>query len=277
LKRILLIVAFAALAVTPGLAADMAVKASPAPTAVAAYNWAGWYVGGNVGYGWGTNTGGGYSSFVDPAGGTGIGGVGAFFATGGNVLPGVNPKGIIGGGQIGYDWQTSPVWVLGVVADLQGSGMKASGTGAAPPLSGFISITEAKTAKIDWFGTVRGKVGYAANNWLVYATGGLAYGKVKANTAFNDPSFAASSNPISFAGSSSSTKAGGTVGAGIQYGLSPNWTVGAEYLYVNLGSISVTETRVTGTGAGGTGATFTSNSKFGANIARVFINYKFGP
>jgi outer membrane immunogenic protein len=250
-------------------AADIAV---PLPEPVAAFNWTGWYVGGNFGFGYGTNTGNGYSSFVDPGAPTGLGGVAAFFAAGGNVLPGVNPQGVIGGGQIGYDWQVSPLWVLGIVADVQASGMKASGYGTAS-IGAFTSITESNSAQVDWFGTVRGKVGFAASNLLVYGTGGLAYGGVKANTTFNDPS--SGGGPSVFAGSSSLTNTGWAAGGGVEYALSRNWTIGTEYLYVDLGTISTTDTIVSGPKPWAN--TFTSTSKFSDNIVRVFIDYKFGP
>ncbi len=265
-----IIALFAFAAADVARAADMPAKAPPAPAPVSTYNWTGWYVGGNIGYGWGANTGNGYTSFIDPA----VILFGPdFFALGGNVLPGVDPHGITGGGQIGYDWQVSPLWVLGVVADLQASSMKASAIGAAS-IGAFTGITESNSAQVDWFGTVRGKVGYAANNFLVYGTGGLAYGEVKANTGFNDPSNGAGA--VNFAGSTSSTKAGWSLGGGVEYALSSSWRVGAEYLYVNLGTISTTETQSTRL-AIPTGDTFTSNSKFNENIARVFINYKFSP
>jgi outer membrane immunogenic protein len=217
------------------------------------------------------NTGSGYTSFND----VDIGGVAGFFANGGNVLPGVKPSGVIGGGQIGYDWQFAPLWVLGFVADIQASDMRDSATAAAPNIGNFTSITESNSARVDWFGTVRAKAGFVANNnWLIYGTGGLAYGHVHANTAFNDPSFDASLVPVTFTGATSDTKTGWTAGAGIEYALSPNWTVGAEYLYVDLGTISVTETQATG--AATLASTFTSGSKFRDNIARLIINYKFG-
>ena len=149
--------------------------------------------------------------------------------------------------------------------------MKDSDVGAAS-IGVFTGITESKSAKISWFGTVRGKVGYVIDTLLLYGTGGLAYGKVSASTSFNDPSFVPSA--IVFAGSHSSTKLGWTAGAGVDYALSGKWTVGAEYLYVNLGSISVTETQVSGPA---NASTFTSDSKFHAHVARLNFNYKFGP
>jgi outer membrane immunogenic protein len=225
--------------------------------------------GGNVGYGWGQNTGAGYTGFFDP----GVGGVAGFFAAGGNVLPRVSPRGVIGGGQIGYDWQVAPVWVVGLVTDLQASGMKAPGTGAAS-IGAFSGITESNSARIDWFGTARARAGFLANNsLLIYGTGGLAYGQVKDSTALGDPSFAGSTDPHTFSGSTSSTKTGWAAGAGIEYAFAPHWRLGAEYLHVDLGTISVTETQASGVAV--TGDTFTSKAKFNADIARLLINYKF--
>jgi outer membrane immunogenic protein len=220
---------------TSAQAADLADRPyTKSPPAVAAvYDWTGFYVGGNIGYGWGANTGNGYTSFTD----TDIGGVADFFAAGGNVLPGVSPTGVIGGGQIGYDWQVSPVWIVGLVADIQGSNMRASATGAAS-IDGFTGITESNSAKVDWFGTVRGRAGFVASNLLIYGTGGLAYGQVRANTALNDPSNGF--GPVSFAGSTTSTRTGWSAGAGVEYALTRNWRVGAEYLHVDLGTLSVT-------------------------------------
>lgn len=247
-------------------AADMAVKARPAPPVAAVYNWTGFYIGGNVGYGWGENTGAGYSSAVD----AGIGGLLPFLAAGGNVLPGLEPRGVIGGGQIGYNWQVAPAWVLGVVADIQASDIKASGTRVVS-IGGFADIAQSKSVRTEWFGTVRGKAGLAVNNVLLYGTGGLAYGEIKASTSFNDPSFGG--GPIVFAGSASAIRAGWTVGAGLEWGFAPNWTAGFEYLYMDLGSLTVTETRVSGPA---NASTFTSVSDFRDHIARVLVNYKFG-
>ena len=263
MKKVVLAAALLFGANTASHAADMAVKAPVA--ASLAYNWTGWYVGGNIGYGWGENTGAGYSSFTD----VGIGGLAGFMAAGGNVLPGLSPQGVVGGAQIGYNWQLSPGWVIGVVADLQAADISASGANGVS-IGAFTGIVESKSVKTDWFGTVRGKLGFAVNNVLVYGTGGFAYGGVKATTSFNDPSFGGGA--LVFAGSSSATNTGWAAGAGFEYALTRNWSIGAEYLFVDLGSLTVTETRVSGPA---NASTFTSVSKFRDNIARVLVNYRF--
>lgn len=107
----------AAAGTSQALAADLLVRSSPPPISgplVPPPTWNGFYVGGNIGFGWGASTGAGFTSFTDPD----LGGVGNFLASGGNVLPSVRPSGVLGGGQIGYDWQMTPNIVAGVVTDI---------------------------------------------------------------------------------------------------------------------------------------------------------------
>src|SRR5947209_10226705 len=144
-----------------------------------AYSWAGPYLGGNIGYAWGS-----------------IGNNGA------------RPSGFVGGVQGGYNWQSGPV-VFGLEADIQASG--ANDTFAAWKFSN------------PWFGTVRGRVGYALNNVLFYGTGGLAFGELRAE---------------GLGLSESHTSVGWTVGAGAEMGLAQNWTAKIEYLYVDLSDSS---------------------------------------
>jgi outer membrane immunogenic protein len=245
------------------MAADIPGKAPIIPPPpVLLYNWTGFYLGGNVGYGWGRNSDPDVS-FVD---GSGIG-LAAYFAAGGNVLPNVQPKGVIGGGQIGYNWMLAPSVVVGLVADFQGSGMKASETATVDPAGPSVLTNQSNDVKIDWFGTVRGKLGYAMNNWLLYATGGLAYGHIETSGAFNGPSVG-----LSYAGSNDTTRAGWTVGGGLDYGITRNWIIGAEYLYMDLGDTSYTMTSTNGVA---TATTLTVTNHVAAHIARVTLNYKF--
>ena len=118
--------------------------------------------------------------------------------------PGEQPSGINGGVQAGYNWQYG-TWVFGGETDLQLS--NADDTFAPWQFSN------------PWFGTVRGRIGYAADNILFYGTGGLAYGRTRAETFF---------------ASESHTTAGWTLGGGVEFGLNRNWSAKVEYLYVNL-------------------------------------------
>ena len=140
-----------------------------------AFSWAGPYLGGNLGYAWGT---------VD------------------NNW--AKPTGFVGGGQAGYNWQQGP-WVFGLEGDIQATG--ADDTFAPWKFSN------------PWFGTVRGRGGYAFNNILVYGTVGLAFGELRANT---------------FGLTESHTNVGWTAGIGAEVGLTQNWSAKVEYLYVDL-------------------------------------------
>jgi outer membrane immunogenic protein len=145
---------------------------------------------------------------------------------------GSSPGGITGGGQIGYNWHVHPNWVLGIEADIQGSA--ANDTFAAYKFSN------------SWFGSVRGRGGYAMNNVLIYLTGGLAYGGSR----------------VEFAGlSESQTHFGWTVGGGVEVGLTPNWSAKAEYLHVRLEDRSYVLTGI--------------NHGFSSNVFRLGVNYRF--
>jgi outer membrane immunogenic protein len=121
---------------------------------------------------------------------------------------GTSPSGVSGGIQGGYNWQFGTPWVLGIEADLQATG--ADDTFAAWKFSN------------PWYGTLRGRVGYAINpNFLVYGTGGLAFGQLKGSA----PGL-----------SESHTTAGWTAGVGAEFALNNNWSLKAEYMYVNLDS-----------------------------------------
>jgi outer membrane immunogenic protein len=241
MKHVLALVATTALLATPVLAAEMPVKAPPAPPAPPPCVWCGWYIGGNVGGSWGDAR----STFDAPA-------FPAFFTDS------TRPDGVIGGGQLGYNWQFGN-WVLGIETDIQGSSQRGSNTLAAvaTPL-GAVSLTE--TDKETWFGTTRGRVGFApsGSNWLIYGTGGVAYGDV--NSAFT------LTTPLGIAGvSDSTTRAGWTAGGGFEYMFLPHWSVKAEYLFMDLGSTNF-----------GLPFDITQHVRFEDNIARVGINYQFG-
>jgi outer membrane immunogenic protein len=256
MKRIFIGIAAIALLTTSAFAADLAPRPyTKAPIIVdPGYNWTGFYVGGNIGYSWGTSRD--TSTLVNAAGTV-------LFTT----TDRSNLNGVVGGGQAGYNWQTQN-WVLGLEADIQGTGEKGSRafTFTTPPIAGIaiipgVTIPFALSQKIDWFGTVRGRAGVLVSpKVLLYVTGGLAYGEVDSNEAIG-----------ALAGlTQSSTNVGWTVGAGIEGVVAGNWTAKLEYLYVDLG-------RVSGSFAV-PGFTITSNysSHVTDNVLRVGLNYKFG-
>ena len=249
-------------AAVPAAAADMPARPvyKAAPAMVSVYNWTGFYVGGNVGYSWGAaNTDTTLSEFTSLAG--------DFVHS-----DSLKPKGIIGGGQIGYNWQGHSNWAYGLEADWQASGEKASQSYSDPYtfIIGFATAVTNFDTKISWFGTVRGRVGYAWDRLLIYGTGGLAYGQVKLTGTLLD-SGAGIGGPFSGTSTFSGSKVnvGWTVGAGIEGALANNWTWKIEYLYLDLGSLDVS--------APGpfTPETVAFHARFTDHIVRGGINYKF--
>ena len=209
----------------PALAADLPTKAPPMVAPI--YNWNGWYGGVNVGYGGGNESD---RETVFSGAGFPIIGAGTLLYNGPNTFR-LSPQGVIGGVQAGYHWQTSANMVLGLEADIQGSGIKDSigcvlgcgtpvGTVPGPfPLQFFpvVFAADSYTHKIDWFGTVRGRIGYANGPTMVYLTGGLAYGDVERSAVVAGRStFLGAGTVNTFAGSygASTTKVGWTVGFG---------------------------------------------------------------
>jgi outer membrane immunogenic protein len=261
----------AVLGVASAFAADLPTRTyTKAPAYVdPGYDWTGFYVGGNVGYSWGRSRD---TSTLSSSAGTVL-----YTSTDGSNLDGV-----VGGVQAGYNWQMQN-WMWGLEGDIQGTGEKGSrtftcGIGVCtPPLPGFFAlvipgpaVTETLSQKIDWFGTVRGRLGILATpKLLFYATGGLAYGEVDSNVTIGTTA----GTPGAF--SASSTKAGYAVGAGVEGVLGGNWTAKLEYLYVDLGRVSGSFTTAIGASGGGTLLTNYS-SRVTDNVLRVGVNYKFG-
>jgi outer membrane immunogenic protein len=236
-------------------------KAPPPP---AWYDWTGFYIGANGGYSWGRAS----TTITAP-------GLPAFSGS-------QDVNGGLGGGQIGYNWQFNHNWVVGLEADFQGTGQ--SGNAGLPtvvttPAIAVLALPSTTTTgtisqKLPWFGTVRGRLGVEpANGWLLYGTGGLAYGEVDTSTSVTATTGFAGAPPIAVVTTGSSAhniQAGWTLGAGVEYAFLPRWSVKLEYLYVDLGSFTNT---LTGTGAY---PTLVSSTHFTDNIFRAGINYNFG-
>jgi outer membrane immunogenic protein len=263
MKRLALAVSIIAFSAAGASAADMAVKAPPMAAPVLVYNWSGIYIGLNAGYGWGGNTNQNIA-FTDP----GIIGFAPYFAGGGNVFPGLKPQGFIGGGQIGADRQWGK-FVAGVVADFQGTDIKASATATATPGGGFVPSTQTLTQRLDFLGTARVRGGFAANNWLFYGTGGLAYGQVNSSLTFN----ALPASPVFLTNSNTENRVGWAAGAGVNYGFT-NWVVGLEWLHYDLGRSTVTAFTVA-PGVIVPGGSLTGTQRVAGDIVRGTVSYKF--
>ena len=270
-------------------AADMAVKAPQPPPP--AFSWTGWYVGLNAGYDWGRSS---VSSTAVPTGGL-VPGIATGLALFGTYNLDPRRNGFIGGGQVGYNWQFNN-WVAGVEADIQGlaNNGKANQPFAGPvpgfPNEQYVGIRSAQ-AEVSWLGTLRGRLGGLINpSSLIYVTGGLAYGGVHAGGAINaqeNASFVGT--PFDFLPSvgeaiNSQTRAGWTLGGGWEWMFAPHWSLKAEYLYYDLGTVSTdyaVSTLCTPVACAfptmpiyGSAAVHTS-TRLDGNIARVGVNYHF--
>lgn len=265
MKKLLIALGSVAAISAPALAADLPARAyTKAPVVVAPVaTWTGCYIGVNAGYSWGD---GSSSLSLQPS-------LAAWTAINPNYANfdgryASSPSGALGGGQVGCNYQ-SGIFVFGLEADIDYLGASNTTTRVGPTA---VPTLGSVTQKLDWLGSVRGRVGIApGSNWLLYATGGLAYG----NTSFSHQFVRTDLNPnVGFAGAlSNSIRTGWIIGAGAEYMLTSNWTVKGEYLYYDLGS-----TRVVGApfnqAANGFGADGLYSTK--GSIARVGLNYKFG-
>ena len=203
-------------------AADLPAAPAPyykAPVYAPAYNWSGFYLGINGGGGWGRST---WST------------TGSFDTSGGLV-----------GGTIGYNYQMNQV-VLGVEGDIDWANINGTTSTGCPSATG----TGCQTSD-NWLSTVRGRLGYAADRFMPYITGGAAFGDIKAS----GPGLTGTDT----------TNAGWTLGGGIEFAIAGHWTAKAEYLYVNLGSVS----------CGAACGAAVQNVNWHANIGRVGLNYRF--
>jgi outer membrane immunogenic protein len=280
MKKLAIVIAVAVMISAPAFAADMAVKAPP-PAPAPVYNWTGWYVGGNAGAGW-ANRGVSYSPndlVARDSIGQGLAPPpsASFYTSGGLV-----------GLQLGYDYQISPVWVIGLETDFDWSGMKGSGSSLGVHAT-TVPFSLPVNENIDWFGTVRGRVGYLPTpNVLAYVTGGFAYGRVDHSGSWVNNSAgsfilnAGGSTSVScgpgtcWAGSSNTVATGWTLGGGLEYALWQQWTVRAEYLFVSLDSNTMTETALKTIPGFPTPSSF--NASFGRtsfNVVRFGLNYQF--
>jgi outer membrane immunogenic protein len=260
-------------------AATMPVKALP-PALLA---WTGWYVGVNAGY---IDSVGRTNTDALSVASTDLGNSYDLVTSATNQFNNRYGNGI-GGAQAGYNYQFSPSFVAGVEADIQGSALRRDFVATNSVLTRFggswITTTRVSNS-LDWFGTVRGRVGVTPTaNLMIYSTGGLAYGGVRSNSQTNFGGTDANLIPGATSGSFSDTRFGWTVGGGFEWMFASNWTAKLEYLYYDLGSVSyptgstIVDPSFAGTlpGASETVATRTS-TRFEGNIVRVGLNYKFG-
>jgi outer membrane immunogenic protein len=200
------------------------------------FNWSGCYMGANAGYLWGV---------ADPQ------------ANAVTTFAQTSPRGFTGGGQVGCNYQVSN-WLVGLQGDFNDSRARNSQTISSP-----ISFDTFET-RVDWLASATARIGYARDQWLVYGKGGAAW--VRDTFHDNGAIFIFS---LDFSGSE--TRSGWTVGGGVEYGLTPNWSIGLEYDYYNFGTKFVT---LPGIGViGATTETFPLKENF--SVVKAVINYRF--
>jgi outer membrane immunogenic protein len=276
-KSILGLVAIGALIAGPAMAADlrMPVKAAPAPMAPVA-TWTGFYIGVNAGAVWSNDS---VSGTPGPCSAV-LGGCVAvpnystLMANALNQIGSGTQTSFIGGGQIGYNWQQNNL-VFGLEADIQGvAGSARTGTIVTPsPAFPAFPLTTTFSDRLDYLGTVRGRIGFLATpQMLLYGTGGLAYGGTKTTIT---QSIAAPDPSIPAFASSSTTRAGFSVGGGVEWMLWSRWSAKAEFLYYDLGRQSLPLAVVSTAVPGAVTGSATANIRYTGEIARVGLNYHF--
>jgi len=204
--------------------------------AIPVYNWGGFYVGINGGWGWGNVK---YTANA----------VGGFPGTTGSL----SDNGGVVGGTLGFNWQAS-AFVFGVEGDWDYSAIN---TGTTSSLCNFSGNCQTGN---NWLATVRGRAGYAADRVLFYLTAGGAFANVQTN--FNGVT-------------TTHTQAGWTGGAGIEWAFADNWTAKVEWLYVNLGNGSVSCTTTTCLNFSGINAPIPVSVGLTENLIRAGVNFKF--
>jgi outer membrane immunogenic protein len=194
-KRAFGVAVAACLSVLSASAADLPSRKEPPPVYYPPppiFTWTGIYAGLNLGGGWLDRYD--YGHWLAPSSAS-------------------NSGGVVGGAQIGYNYQFTPLFVAGLEADFQGSGVGGGGN------QGW-----GATRSVDWFGTVRGRAGVSMLNaqLLLYGTAGFAYGDLRLN--------------YGWLGSQARVGTGWTAGGGLEYAFLPNWSAKVEYLYTNIGA-----------------------------------------
>jgi outer membrane immunogenic protein len=231
-------------------AADLPRRTAPIapPAALPIFTWTGFYLGVNAGY-------------ALNLGRTNLNGTPDLFATG--FVPGdqfTGGDGFTGGVQAGYNFQAGN-FVFGLEADINYVDIGRTRVTTIGPL------TTTQSVGMEYLGTLRGRLGLAFDRFLVYATGGLAYGDFEASTTISGIGSV-------WTGSAGGDRWGYVVGAGAEYALTNNWSVRGEYLYVDLGRQNYASPLVSGPGAGAT-VFGTSRAEYRTSIFRAGLNYRF--
>jgi outer membrane immunogenic protein len=244
---------------TSAMLASSAALAQSGPV----YNWSGWYGGLNLG-----------GASVDVSHSVTVPGI---LTSSGSSRDG----GVIFGFQMGYNWQFAPQWVLGIEGDinyLRGELGPDSFARTFNPGGGSEDVVGSQRSKLSWLSTIRGRFGYALDRSFIYATGGLAIGRVHSSVTGTGRDSDGGTDSTQFSGSRTSTRTGWTVGAGWEYAFTNRISAKLEYLHFDLGDISY---NVTGTITSGDGnglpLMWPATASFSGDIVRIGVNLKLSP
>lgn len=171
----------------------------------------------------------------------------------------------VAGAHAGYNWQQGS-WVYGLETDLSGTDLKSSMSGGLSGINPCPGDTAGTKAKIDWYGTVRGRAGWAADKMLFYATGGFAYGNVDLSSNYTV-------SGLSLNSQTSSVRTGWVAGGGIEYMVRPDLTLNLGYQYVDLGTASLASSTTDGFSL--VGQTASAHAAF--HLVTVGFNWRFSP
>ena len=279
-----------ALTTSSAFAADLPSLKAPIVAPPPAFSWTGLYGGVNIGYGFGNSDQDPgwmqYQTFVLPCCHIAVPSPGWSISN--------DPHGVLGGGQAGYNHQFNPWLVFGLEADLQASDVHSQGNGYgfAPGNQGQLALLGPNIAlasqnkSVDWFGTVRGRIGVTfpnLPNLLIYATGGLAYGGVVHSANVSDL-FIDYGNIVVGAGTNyDQTKVGWTAGGGVEWfplPAHPLWgafSVKLEYLYTDLGSTTLHGSTIFSIPDGGPNFFYSQTSQTRWHTIRTGLNWHFNP
>jgi outer membrane immunogenic protein len=267
------------------VAADMPVKAPPPPVVI--NNWTGWYVGGDMGWAWSRDAFDHSPIFADPGAALPIDAA-AQTAAASPVLKGNGPTAGFHGG---YNWQINS-FVVGVEADGAGMNVGRSVTGTFPfPSTPTLTFPAANSFEVDWQATLRARAGFAANDWLLYGTGGLAVAGIREAQTIGNLITGSATSMFS----ANSTRAGWVAGGGIEKMFGPNWVLRVEYLHADYGNVDRSTVFAASPGAfvniscipgstpftapaGGSSTTAgcSLNNHVTTDLVRVGVSYKFG-
>jgi outer membrane immunogenic protein len=261
----------------------MPVKAPP-PVAAPAFSWTGFYVGGHVGAGWSDAEFDSVTDAIFP--GFLFGPPLVLIPTRLGTIPasGVDDVNILGGVQAGFNYQIGQ-WVFGLEADVSATGLDGSSTfpifTAPPGFEAGQTLTGTYTTSIDWMASVRGRLGFAWDRFLIYATGGAAFVDADVASSFTlvQPAVPilvpAGGGGGTTAVTASFNEVGWTIGGGVEWAFAGGWSIAAEYRHSDFGSKTITLASTDPSGLLGL-PTLTTNVDLTVDQATLRLNYRFG-